>query len=281
MGLLAITLGAVGLMALYFGALPAPRPHPALAILPGLAIATFAGAWLAYWGRVRGGSLEIEAARNRIVLADPRTREELVDRTVPYGAWLVRDPKSGHRVLILSQAHEPVMLYDLAGSAPPSGAWEKRHVALDLGAVALSPSSAHVYTLAKGASLDPLLTELSSDVKDEAAPFLEYRLPSGEVLRVGASGMRAGDRAVPLHGGDVAARRIAVQSPQGDLVGLSVMAGETSFLLACQDPGDTLDAASASDAPDAYLPAAIWSALATVYGVPIGDTGAIQRSYRG
>jgi hypothetical protein len=281
LGLLALTLALTALMALYFRSLPSPRPHPALAILPGLALATFAGAWLAYWGRSRGGSLHLEVERRYVVLSEPRSRQEVVDRLEPFGAWLIRDPKSGHRVLVLSQGGAPLMLYERAPSQPVEGIWKRRHLEMDLGSIALSPASAHVYTLSRHATLEPLLAALGQNVGDENAPYLLFGLPSGETLRVGASGMRAGDRAVPLEGGDLAARRITVQSAQGDVVGLSVVAGETSFLLACQDPGDTLDAASASDAPDGYLPATVWGALASLYHVAPGESAIVERSYRG
>jgi hypothetical protein len=266
-GLLAVTLGAVALCTLYF-ALVTPRPPLTLALLPGLAVATFAGAWLAWWGRRRGGSLALESTSARLVLREPHRREELVDRAVPFGAVVVRDASTRRSVLVLSQGGEPVMLLDTGPVAAPTDTWQARTVEVDLSGVALSPASAHVLTVAIHRSIDPLLDALAHDLTD-TSPLLTYPLPSGEVLLVRRDEVRLGGKVVPV-GAGTTTRRTVIQYTQGGVAACALTAGETTLRLACQATGEENDGTTASEAPDAHLPPVVFAVVCALFGLSPG-----------
>ena len=280
-GLIAVTAASVAVVFLYFRALApvAARPSPGLALLPGLAVATFAGAVVAWWGRRRGATLHLELKPHQLALADPSGREAVIDRTVPFGSLLVYDPGTGERALVLSQHRMPVMILDRSRAAKPGDAWERHTVRLDLGRVAVSPDSAHAVALSTRARLDPVLQSLEKDLAD-GGDLIRLRLPSGEALDVTPALLRVGSREFQI-GKGAEARRIQLHTPQGNIVALSLLQNETSALLACQDASETLDAAGPSDAPDAYLPPLVWAALCALFAVDPGEPTAAAPSYRG
>ena len=273
-----MTAVCVAAFVLYFATLPVPRPPRFLGILPGLAVATFAGSWLAWWGRKRGFTLKIEAKPTMLLLDAPTRREELVDRALPFGAMLVSDPRSGHRVLVLSQHHEPVMILDPHRGASPVHLWNQRTVSMDLSGVAISPASAHVLTLAGTHTVEPLLATLENDLNADA-PWLLYPLPSGETLIAMRDEIRVGRRVAPVGAGTVA-RKITVQTASGDMMGLSILAGQTTLLFACQDPSEGVDT-SGSDAPDAFLPPVIFAVIASRFGLDGSAAPPPAKAYRG
>ncbi len=281
LGLIGVTLASVLLCGLYYRSLGANRPPLGLSLLPAAAMATFGGALLAWWGRRRGGTLSLETSPHRLVLQQVRSREEIIDRKRPFGAMLVKDSHTGARALVVSQQGEPTVLFDpdRQGSGEPPRAFGDRTVTLDLGHVALSPDSAHVITPSLGTRIDPVLESLAASLTSET-DWLHYPLPSGEVLHLTASGLRIGDRVATV-GKPTIARRIAIQSPSGEIVALSILCEENSFLLACQDVAGASEGVTPVEAPDAYLPILVWSAIASHFGVDPGAAPAASGAYRG
>lgn len=270
LGIVAVTLASVLACALYYRSLGSSHPPLALSLLPAAAMATFGGALLAWWGRRRGGSLSLETSPRRVVLQARRSREELIDCTRPFGAMLVSDAHSGARALVVSQQGEPTVLFDPGASvalAPPE-AFADRTVNIDLGHLALSPDSAHVITPSLGIRMDPVLGSLAGALSSKT-DWLHYPLPSGEVLHLTADGLRIGDRVATL-GKPTVARRIAIQSPTGEIVALSIVCEENSFLLACQDVAVPSEGVTPVEAPDAYLPVLVWTVIASRFGVQPG-----------
>jgi hypothetical protein len=280
LGLVAVTLASIALFVFYFRLLPVPRPHPALALLPGLTMATFAGATLAWWGRRRGATLHLEASGPRLVLREPTQRALLLDRGRPFGAMLVADAAGGSRVLVLSQDQDPLMLLDVSRAGAPSERWAARTITVDLSTVALSPATAQVLTLAEGQALSPLLSTLEDDLLDDA-PLLSYPLPSGETLVVTREGMRIGNRELRF-GEGTTARRIAIETPYGEATGLSIVGPDASFLIACQDAGAApSEEGPASAAPDAWVPTVLFAAISSLMGAAPVAASAVRRPYRG
>jgi hypothetical protein len=278
LGLLAVTLGSLALFTLYFRLLSS-RPHPALALLPGLAVATFAGSALAWWGRRRGATLHLETTGPRVLLRSPRESALRIDRALPFGALRIADRRGAPQVLVLTQGSETLLLLDPQPSAAVPGRWQERSVALDLSAVALSPATAQVLTVAQGHGLDPLLAALESDLVTEV-PRLQLALPSGESLTLTRETLRLGAREVAL-GAGAQARRLTLPVPHGEVRALSIRAGATELLLACQDPGGSAEGATPATAPDAWLPAVLFEAVAALFDLAPEDAATSSRPYRG
>ena len=280
-GLLGVTLASVLICALYFRYVASSHPPVALSLIPGLAVATFAGSLLAWWGRRRGGTMQLETNAHRLVLQEPQRRQEIVDRGRSFGAMLITDKNSGARALVVSQQGEPTVVYDpeqQASTGSPT-AFKNRSVSVDLGHVALSPDSANVITATLGTRIDPVLESLDRSMTDET-DWLRYALPSGEVLQLTNDGIRIGDRVATI-GKPTIARRIAIQSPSGEIAALSILCEENSFLLACHDPAGSTEGVTPVEAPDVYLPVLVWSVIATRFGVETGPLAAKSGSYRG
>jgi hypothetical protein len=280
-GLALATAGSLALSAVYFRFLAPSHPPLGLSIVPGLALATFGGSALAWWARRRGGTFSLEASPHRLVLQQPRRRIELVDRSRPFGAMLVKDDRSGARALILSQTGEPSVVYDPdPNAAPDAPAWSSHSVSLDLGQTALSPDSSHTVTATTGTRIDAVLESLETSLTDET-DWLRFPLPSGEVLRLARDRLVIGNRTATIGSKDTGARRIAINTPNGDIVALSILSEENSFLLALVDPSGTTEGVTPAEAPDAYLPVLIWSVIARRFGVDPGALAANSGSYRG
>lgn len=251
-----------------------------LAVIPGLALGTFASAYLAWWGRRRGGTMRLEAEGTSLVLEEPGRREELLDRAMPFGAMLVVDRVSGRRVVVLSQNTDPVMVLDMRRApAPLSGPWAARTLTLDLSQVALSPATAHVLTVRDADTLDPLLGVLQPDLGSET-PLLMCPMPSGETLIVTREEVRAGRRVWRVGEGTIA-RRITVQIATGEVTGLSLLRGDASLLLASIDPSEVPEGRASTSAPDCYLPALVFAAVASLFGIEAAPASATARAYRG
>lgn len=281
LGLLGVTFGSVLICAVYFRYLASSHPPIALSLMPGLAIATFAGSLLAWWGRRRGGTMQLETTPHRLVLQEPRRRQELVDCARPFGAMLVNDKNSGARALVVSQQGEPTVVYDpdtQSTSSPPTSI-KNRSISVDLAHVALSPDSANVITATVGTRIDPVLATLDRAVTD-STDWLRYPLPSGEVLQLTNDGIRIGDRVATI-GKPTIARRIAIQSPSGEITALSILCEENSFLLACHDPAGSGEGVTPVEAPDVYLPVLVWSVIAERFGVATTPLAAKSGSYQG
>lgn len=281
LGLLAVTVLCVSLFAVYFRFLPPPRPPVALALLPGFALATFAGAGLAWWGRRRGGTMYLEAAGSRLLLRDGSGDEVLIDWGCSFGAVLLVDTSGPRRVLLLTQGDRMAMVLDLASATVPTGRWKDHTIQVDLSGLPLAPSSSHVFTLATGHGLETLLSVLEPAL-DERALLLSYRVGSGSVLDVTRMHVQLGARRVSV-GGGTTVRRIEVEGVNGDVTALSIAGGEgVSFVFACQDP--SVDAVEASGgAVDGYLPALVFVSLAAVLGMEIDSVVRCtsSRPYRG
>jgi hypothetical protein len=280
-GVLAVTLVCIGIFLLYFRFMPEPRATLWLAVMPGLALGTFASAAFAWWSRRRSGTMQLEAAPDRVVLREPARRAEIVDRAMPFGAALVTDRTgSGPRILVLSQRGEPTMVLDTrGGGTAPEGPWVQRTIAVDLASVAVSPATAHVLTVRTHDSLGPLLDTLAGDL-ESSSPLLTYALPSGEVMIVTRDEIRAGKRVLPV-GAGTTARRIGIQTPAGEVSAISLASGDHALLLACLDPSDVVDGRGSSDAPDGYIPAVVFAVIAALFGLDGTDRSTTARPYRG
>jgi hypothetical protein len=136
-----------------------------------------------------------------------------------------------------------------------------------------------VITATLGTRIDPVLESLDRSMTDET-DWLRYALPSGEVLQLTNDGIRIGDRVATI-GKPTIARRIAIQSPSGEIAALSILCEENSFLLACHDPAGSTEGVTPVEAPDVYLPVLVWSVIATRFGVETGPLAAKSGSYRG
>jgi hypothetical protein len=280
-GLALVTAGSLALSAVYFRYLAPSHPPIGLSVVPGLMLATFGGSAIAWWARRRGGTFLLESSPHRLVLQEPRRRIELVDRTRPFGAMLVKDEHSGARALILSQSGEPSVVYDPdTTAAPDASAWSSQSVTLDLGQTALSPDSSHVVTATLGTRIDAILQSLEPSLGDDT-DWIRFPLPSGELLRLTRDRLVIGQRTAVIGSKDTGARRISIGTPNGEIVALSILSEENSFLLACADPAGTPEGVSPAEAPDAYLPVLVWSVIARRFGVDPGAPAAASGSYRG
>ncbi|MBL8683029.1 MAG: hypothetical protein JNK05_27935 [Myxococcales bacterium] len=258
LGLVASTAASLGGFAALFRWFD-PRVHVALSLLPGLTAATFLSSAVAFVGRRWGGSLELYA-KNRVLRVRGRAGEDVPwldarDNTT-FGAHVLEDPKSAARVFVFTQGEEPTVVIDRSG-AKLSEAWERRVIRVDFANLAVSAESAGAVEIAVGASSAPMLETLEETVGD--ALLIRQPLPSGEVLLVDDKSLVLGDRRI-YFGKDVTARRIAIATPAGEVLGLSITHDLTSILFACVDPtahGATADV----DAPDAYLHPALFAAL--------------------
>lgn len=258
LGLLASTAASLGGFAALFRWLD-PRVHVALSLLPGLTSATVLGSLLSYLGRRKGGTLELYA-RNRVL----RVRGQGEDipwldarDSSTFGALALEDPKSSAQLFVFTQGVEPTIVIDRSGaSLPPS--WSERTIRVDFSTLPVSSESAGAVELAAGASCAPMLATLEHAIAEAA--WIRQRLPSGELLTLDARGLRVGERFI-ANDRSASARRIAIATPAGEVLGLSITHDVTSLLFACVDP--TAHGASADvDAPDAYLHPALFAALA-------------------
>jgi hypothetical protein len=259
LGLVASTAVSLGGFAALFRWLD-PRVHVALSLLPGFTAATFLGSAVSFWGRRKGGSLELYA-KNRVLRVKGRRGGEDIpwldarDGST-FGALVLEDPKSSARVFVFTQGQEPTLVIDRSG-AKLSEVWQNRVIRVDFSNLAVSSESAGAVELAVGASSAPMLETLEESVGD--ALLVRQPLPSGEVLLLTDTSLAVGDRRITF-GKEVSARRIAIATPAGEVLGLSITHDMTSVLFACVDPtahGATADV----DAPDAYLHPALFAAL--------------------
>jgi hypothetical protein len=245
-----------------------PRVPVALSLLPGLTSATFAGSALSFWGRRKGGTLEL-IARNRTLRVRGKSEDipwlDARDGST-FGAIVLEDSKTGARVFVFTQGEEPTVVIDRSGAAL-SDAWKQRVVRLDFSGLAVSAESAGAVELAVGSSSAPMLSTIEPALED--ALWIRQRLPSGETLLVNDRELRVGDRVVAFDG-QATARRISIATPAGEVLGLSITQDLTGLLFACVDAtahGATADV----DAPDAYLHPALFAALAAKLNAQDGN----------
>ncbi len=243
-----------------------------LGLLPGMTVAVFVGSGLAAWARRRGGSAWVELRADRLVLREREHRVELIDLASPYAAALVVDPDSGRRLLVVSQRAEPVFLLEAAGpkgaSPGPSGStpcreasprWADRTVRARIDGLALSPSTAHVYALGLGATLDPLLDALGATLDDEA-PWLTQPLGAGVVLSVHATEVVLGAKVLPRAG--LQTVPYALQVPGGRIAGLGLGHGEGALMLVgCEEASVPRDAVAGDLNPDGFVAPATFELL--------------------
>jgi hypothetical protein len=257
-GLAGVTAASLGGFAAIFRLFD-PRVPVGLSLLPGLTAATFLGSALVYVGRRRGATLELHA-RNNVLRV--RSREDDIPwldarDSSTFGVLVLEDPRSPVRLFLFTQGAEPTIVLDPSGAALPDP-WKSRVIRTDFASLPVSSESAGAVEIARGASAAPMLDTLARALDD--AHLLRQPLPSGEVLTLGPTELRVGDRRVVLDDPEVHARRISIATPAGEVLGLSITSDVTSLLFACIDP--TADGATADvDAPDAYLHPAVFTAL--------------------
>jgi len=256
-GLVGSTLGSIAGFAAIFHFYD-PRVPVGLSLLPGLTSATFLGAALSFWGRRKGGTLELYGRGRTLRVRSKSDDTQWLDARdgATFGALVLEDSKTTARVFVFTQGEEPTVVIDRSGAAL-SDAWTKRVVRVDFSSLAVSSESAGAIELAVGASSEKMLSTIEPALED--ALWIRQRLPSGETLLVDERRLRVGDREV-LFDGEANARRIAIATPAGEVLGLSIAHDLTALLFACVDPtahGATADV----DAPDAYLHPALFAAL--------------------
>lgn len=252
LGVLATLAASNGLFVWLFSG---TRLNAALGLLPGMTLAVFVGSALAAWGRRRGGSLDLALSAFRAEVRARDARHELLDLTAPYAALLLRGRNASRRMLVVSQHEEPTVLIEPGHGtdAPDAEVWRARTVQADLDAVAVSPSSARVLTLATGASLDPVLAHLARSV-EPGAPWFSHPTHGGAPVRVDAREISFGARTVPISG-SLKVLDYAI-GPKGAAVAAIGFAGDEGALLlfGCED-APLIPGAVVSDlVPDAYLP---------------------------
>jgi len=244
---------------------------PYLGLLPGMTVAVFAGSALAAWARRRGGSASLQLHNTRLVLHERDHRVELLDLGSAYGASLLVDTATRRRILVLSQRAEPVFVLESLAAPGATAAtaahpfrdapdgWAPRTVRARLDALALSASTAHVYALARGASLDPLLDALGPTL-DAAAPWYTQPLGAGLVLSVDAREVSLGPRVLPREG--LQTLPYALQVSGGRIAGLGLGHGEGALmLLGCEDATVARDAVLGDLSPDGFVAPATFEVL--------------------
>lgn len=257
-GLVGSTLGSIAGFAAIFHFYD-PRVPVGLSLLPGLTSATFLGSALSFWGRRKGGTLELYGRGRTIRVRSKSDDVQWLDARdgSTFGALVLEDTKTAARVFVFTQGEEPTVVIDRSGAAL-SDAWKKRVVSVDFSSLAVSAESAGAVELAVGTSSEKMLSTIEPALED--ALWIRQQLPSGETLLVDDKQLRVGDRSIAFDG-EAHARRIAIATPAGEVLGLSITHDLTALLFACVDPtahGATADV----DAPDAYLHPALFAALA-------------------
>jgi hypothetical protein len=241
-----------------------------LGLLPGTTVAVFVGSALAVWARRGGGSAWLQLRGAKLVLRERGHRVELVDLAAPSGASLLVDVDSGRRLLVLSQQSDPVLVLEGEGPAPgaaraaPSGFWAGRTVRGRLDALALSASTAHVYGLARGESLDALLDGLAAQL-DDTAPWMTQHLGAGAVLSIEAEGVSLGARVLPRQGLQLLA--YALQAQGGRVAALGFGHGEGALVLVgCEEAAVARDAVTGDLSPDGFVSPAVFEVLPLLAG---------------
>lgn len=267
-----VTATLVASNALFIWLFSGSRLPAALGLLPGMTLAVFAGSALAAWGRRQGGTLQLDANTFRVEVREGASRHELLDLAAPYAAVLLRGRHDGRRMLVVAQRDEPAVIIERGRGteAPREEAWRPRSVQADLDAVAVSPASARVFTLAMGASLDPLLAHLARSVEADA-PWLLHPTHGGAALKVDARELSLGARTVPISA-DLKVLDYAI-GPKGGAVAAIGFAGDEGALLlvGCED-APVIPGAVVSDlVPDAYLPATGFELLRAVVSAAIEE----------
>lgn len=270
-------VACVAASVLYFHLTRGPTPVPfALALIPGLALATFACSLVAWVARRKGGTLELEMDRTRLALRSPDDFESVLDRTEPYGAALLTDPRGDRRVLVLSQHGEPVLVLEQSADKSQrkalSSAWEQRHVVADLAGVPLSAATPNAVQLVSGQSLDPVLERFSKGL-DVDVPICSYVLTTGEVLRVDPSEVRLGARSYALDGSAKpgAARVLEIRGTSGEhgsVLALETAEGRVRFVPF--DPNGPSVEAAVQQGIDAIVPPAVFALLVAKTGAAKG-----------
>lgn len=269
---LGVTATLAASNALFVWLFSGSRLHAALGLLPGMTVAVFAGSALAAWGRRRGGSLQLDANTFRVEVRDASTRHEVLDLAAPYAAVVLRGRNDARRMLVVAQHDEPTVILERGrGTETPQGdAWTGRAVQADLDALAVSPASARVFTLAQGQSLAPLLAHLAASVEPDA-PWFSHPTHGGAALKVDAREVSFGARTVPITA-DLKVLDYAI-GPKGAAVAAIGLAGDEGALLlvGCED-APVIPGAVVSDlVPDAYLPATGFELLRAVVNAAVGE----------
>lgn len=258
----------------------AEHATPWLGLFPGLTVGVFAASALSAWARRRGGAAVVEANPGRLDLVDAEHRRALIDLGARWAAVLLvgRD----RRMLVLSQQADPVVLLEARGAfsdgpPAPEGPWAARARHVDLDGVPLGASSAHVFALAAGATLDPLLNHLTRTLEPDA-PFILQNLSGGERLRVDTDGVTLGDRA-PLRGAIHAAPYV-IRADGGSLAALGLASAEDEgalLLVACDEVAPAPGSVATESSAEAMLPAASFALLKAVADAKPGPQGAAYR----
>lgn len=259
----------------FVGVFAAMGVTPALGLLPGMTLAVFGGSTLARWSRRRGASAFVKQTPGALSLEEPRARVDLIDLGAPFAAALLVDEAGGRRALVLSQRAEPVVLYE--AEAPPAAPrpaaspyrqapspFTDRQVTAAFDRLALSAATAHVYTLARGASLDPLLDAVGALV-DTDAPLLTLPTAAGPVLTLTPGWVSCGPRQVSRDG--LVASDYVLSVDRATVAALGFGAGEGAILMiACEDAFTVPGAATADLTPDAYVSAVTFELLRALLG---------------
>lgn len=258
-GLIGTTIASVAAFAGIFR-LYDPRVNVALSLLPSLSVATFASSALSFWGRRKGGTLELYGRNRTLRVKSSADDVQWLDARdgATFGALVLEDEKSSARVFVFSQGDEPRVVIDRSGKAL-SPAWKQRVIRMDFSALPVSAETAGAIELAVGADPDAMLALVEPALSDSL--WIRQPLPSGDLLMADDRELRVGDQSIPFDG-TASARRISVGTATGEVSGLSITHDLSSFLFACIDP--TVQGAEAqTDAPTAYLHPALFAALAT------------------
>lgn len=241
-----------------------------LGLLPGTTVAVFVGSAMAVWARRGGGSAWLHLRGAKILLAERGHQVELVDLGRPAGASLLVDEASGRRLLVLSQQSDPVLVLEGEGAARGTAAaassafWAERSVRARLESLALSASTAHVYGLARGQSLDALLDGLASQL-DERAPWMAQPLGAGAVLSIEADAVCLGAKVLPREGLQLLAYALSAQG--GRVAALGFGQGEGALLLVgCEEATVARDAVSGDLSADGYVSPATFEVLPLLAG---------------
>lgn len=236
-----------------------PTVSCGLSLMPALTLATFGAAAIAWWGRRRGATLHLVGERGVVRM---RQGEELfawldARGSKTFGAMVLEDASLGRRFFVFSQGPEPVVLIAGAALSMPE-AWRSRTISVNASLLPVSSESAGVIELAHGATPQALLDTLVGSM--EETPWVHQTLPSGETLTLTSEALTIGVRSFDVK--KTTSKVISMQTPAGEVLGLSLTCDVDSALLACVDP--TANGGTAEvDAPDAYLHPALFSALRT------------------
>lgn len=281
-GLAALSVASLGGFVAVFHFLGVRSPLVWSGAIPGVTLATFGGAALAWWGRRRGGTVQLLPQNGELNLRESSGTRRVLAPGGAYGALLLVATDGPTRALVLTQGLEQTVVLGLEDGAEPGPEWESHTVRLALAGVPLSPATAGVVTTALGQPLAPLLGYLEKHELGRAS-LVHLRLDNGELLDLSRTAdgleLRLGER-VLAPSEKVAARRLTIDTEQGPVLGLSLIGEHLSLLLASEDPAGSEEGGPAAEAPDAFLSPALFAAVCQLFGVAPAEHGATTRQYK-